>query len=201
MPQLSLFVSQISGVSIMLKIAPRISRKRRSEVPASTAAIYDRYMRTRGNVPNMFRTVANRPEIFETMIAHFEAILNTGTLPLKLKELVIVRTSQINNCEYCLGSHTQIAQKLGWSRDQIDNLADFEEHGDFTPAEKAALRLAEQMTCDSNNVSDALFDELRSYYDEGEIVELMAAIGLFNYFNRFNNSLQIEPTRAREGAE
>jgi len=57
------------------------------------------------------------------------------------------------------------------------------------------------MTLDSNNVSDTLFDELQSHYDEGEIIELMVAIGLFNYFNRFNNALQIEPTRAGEGAE
>ncbi|HEX3437663.1 MAG TPA: carboxymuconolactone decarboxylase family protein [Pseudacidobacterium sp.] len=185
----------------MLKTAPRISRKSRKEVPESTAAIFDRYMRTRGNVPNMFRTMAHRPEIFETMIAHFEAILNTGTLPLKLKELVIVRTSQINRCEYCLGSHTQIAQKLGWSKDQVDNLPDFEVRSDFSAAEKAALRLAEQMTLDSNRVPDELFDELRSHYDEGEIVELMASIGLFNYFNRFNNALQIEPTKPGEGAE
>ncbi|HYK37432.1 hypothetical protein [Alloacidobacterium sp.] len=50
-------------------------------------------------------------------------------------------------------------------------------------------------------MSDTLFDELQSHYDEGEIIELMVAIGLFNYFNRFNNALQIEPTRAGEGAE
>jgi AhpD family alkylhydroperoxidase len=67
----------------------------------------------------MFRTMANRPEIFETIIAHFEAILNTGTAPVKLKELVIVRTSQIDCCEYCLGSNTQIAQRLGWSRNRL----------------------------------------------------------------------------------
>jgi AhpD family alkylhydroperoxidase len=47
------------------------------------------------------------------MIAHFEATLTTGTPPTKLKELVIVRTSQLNGCEYCIGSHTQIAMKLG----------------------------------------------------------------------------------------
>ncbi|HLH36467.1 MAG TPA: carboxymuconolactone decarboxylase family protein [Alloacidobacterium sp.] len=185
----------------MLKTAPRISRKSRKDVPEATAAIYDRYMRTRGNVPNMFRTMAHRPEIFETMIAHFEAILQTGTVPLKLKELVIVRTSQINQCEYCLGSHTKIARDLGWSEDQLVHLKDFENRNDFTAAEKAALRLAEQMTLDSNHVSDGLFEELRAHFDEGEIVELMAAIGLFNYFNRFNNALQIEPTKPGEGAE
>jgi AhpD family alkylhydroperoxidase len=68
----------------------------------------------------MFRTMAHRPEIFTTMIAHFEATLTTGTLPTKLKELVIVRTSQLNGCEYCLGSHTQIAIELGWSKEQLE---------------------------------------------------------------------------------
>lgn len=174
--------------------APRLSRKTRKEVPESTGAIYDRYMRTRGNVPNMFRTMAHRPEIFETMIAHFEAMLTTGTLSTKLKELVIVRTSQINACAYCLASHSAIAKKLGWSQDQLDDLANFEVRQDFTPAEKAALRLAERMTLDSTHFSDAEFAELRKHYDEGEVVELMAAIGIFNYFNRFNNVLQMEPT-------
>lgn len=185
----------------MLKTAPRLSRVPRAGAAPSVAAIYDRYMRTRGNVPNMFRTMAHRPEIFETMIAHFEAILQTGTVPMRLKELVIVRTSQLNRCDYCLGSHTQIALKLGWSREQLENLPQWAERSDFTPPEKAALRLAEQMTLDSNHIPDEEFEQLREYFDEGEIVELMAAIGLFNYFNRFNNALQIEPTKPGEGAE
>ena len=78
----------------------RISRLDRAEVDEKTAEIYDTYLKERGNVPNMFRTVAHRPEIFRTMIAHFRAVMNTGTVPAKLKELVIVRTSQINHCEY-----------------------------------------------------------------------------------------------------
>ncbi len=180
---------------------PRLSRLNRKQVSESTGEIYDRYMRQRGNVPNMFRTVAHRPEIFATMIAHFEAILNTGTLPIRLKELVIVRTSQLNACDYCLASHTAICRKLGWSSEQLDHLAEFESRDDFSPAEKAALHLAEKMTLDSNRYSDAEFAHLKTFYDEGEIVELMAAIGLFNYFNRFNNVLQMEPTKVGEGAE
>ena len=180
---------------------PRLSRLNRTQVPESTGEIYDRYMRQRGNVPNMFRTVAHRPEIFETMIAHFEAILTTGTLPSKLKELLIVRTSQLNACDYCLASHTAIGLKLGWSKEQLDNLAQFAGRDDFTAAEKAAVHLAEKMTVDANSYSDAEFADLRSFYSEGEIVELMSAIGLFNYFNRFNNLLRMEPTKSKEGAE
>lgn len=78
----------------------RISRLEREQVDAETAAIYDHMMKVRGNVPNMFRTVAHRPEIMKTMIAHFRAVMESGTLGAKLKELVITRTSQINHCEY-----------------------------------------------------------------------------------------------------
>jgi uncharacterized peroxidase-related enzyme len=180
---------------------PRISRLNRSQVSESTTAIYDRYLRQRGNVPNMFRTVAHRPAILETMIAHMEAVLNTGTLSTKLKELVIARTSQLNNCDYCLASHSAICRRLGWSQDLLDHLTDFENRDDLTAAEKAALRLAARMTLDSKNFSDEEFAQLRSYYSEGEVVELMAAIGLFNYFNRFNNLLQMEPTKPGEGVD
>ena len=78
----------------------RISRLEKDQIDAESAKVYDTYLQERGNVPNMFRTAAHRPEIFRTMIAHFRAIMNTGTVPAKLKELVIVRTSQINRCEY-----------------------------------------------------------------------------------------------------
>jgi len=78
----------------------RIRRLDKSQVDPETASIFDVYLKERGNVPNMFRTVAHRPEILRTMIAHFRAVMNTGTVAAKLKELVIVRTSQINHCEY-----------------------------------------------------------------------------------------------------
>ena len=57
------------------------------------------------------------------------------------------------------------------------------------------IELAERTTLDSNRVDDEFWNELRQYYDEGEIIELLAAIGLFNYFNRFNNALHMEPTK------
>lgn len=88
-----------------------------------------------------------------------------------------------------------MARKHGWSEDQISDLANFRERSDFTDAEKAALELAERTTVDSNRVGDEFWQQLRKHYDEGEIIELLAAIGLFNYFNRFNNALHMEPTK------
>jgi len=177
----------------------RISRLDRSEVTPEMAALYDKAFVQRGNVPNMFRVMAHRPEIFATMQAHFGAVLNTGTVSTRLKELIIVRTSQVNVTPYCLASHTILAKGLGWTDDQLANLADWPRRDDFTAAEKAALRLAETVTRDAHAVTDEQFAELRSFYSEGEIVELLCAIGLFNYFNRFNNALKMEPTKPGEG--
>jgi len=87
-----------------------------------------------------------------------------------------------------------LARRHGWSEEQLSDLANFRQRSDFSDAEKAALDLAERVTRDSG-VDDDFWSELRKYYDEGEIIELLAAIGLFNYFNRFNNALRMEPTK------
>jgi len=88
-----------------------------------------------------------------------------------------------------------LARRQGWSEEQINNLEEFRNRSDFNPAEKAALELAERVTRDPHSVDDEFWTELRHYYDEGEIIELLAAVGLFNYFNRFNDALRMEPTK------
>ncbi|HWX54987.1 MAG TPA: hypothetical protein VN176_10405 [Verrucomicrobiae bacterium] len=90
-----------------------------------------------------------------------------------------------------------MARRLGWTDDQIKNLAGFERRPDFTDREKAALRLAERVTHDARTVDDQLWNDVRQHFDEGEIVELLCAIGLFNYFNRFNDALAMEPTASK----
>jgi len=70
-----------------------------------------------------------------------------------------------------------------------------DEHaGMFTSAERAALTLAERMTTDARGVDEEVWADLREHFDEGEIIELAAVIGLFNYFNRFNDALKVPIT-------
>ena len=54
----------------------------------------------RGNVPNMFRVYAHRPDILKTMMAHLDAVTNSGTVAVRTKELVATLVSRINRCEY-----------------------------------------------------------------------------------------------------
>ena len=71
-----------------------------------------------------------------------------------------------------------------------------QQEGLFTPAERAALALAERMTTDARGVDEDIWTDLREYFDEGQIIELAAVIGLFNYFNRFNDALHVDITKA-----
>lgn len=64
----------------------------------------------------------------------------------------------------------------------------------FTLAELAALAFAERMTTDAHGVDEEVWATLCAYFDEGQIIELAAVIGLFNYFNRFNDALRVDVT-------
>jgi len=80
----------------------------------------------------------------------------------------------------------------------LNALTEFE-NGPFTDAEKAALAYAKQLTLDAHAIDEAMFARLKQHYDEGEIVEISAMAGLFNYFNRVNDALLTEPTKPGEG--
>lgn len=89
-----------------------------------------------------------------------------------------------------------MAKQLGVTEDLLDAMYNIDQHGHlFTPAERAALALAERMTTDAHGVDEDVWAELKEHFDDGEIIELAAVIGLFNYFNRFNDALHIEVTR------
>ncbi len=86
-------------------------------------------------------------------------------------------------------------RRLNVEEARIAALTDWLAQADlFTPAEQAALTFADRMTEAGQAVDDATWEELRHYFDYGEVVELAAAIGLFNYFNRFNEALHMEIT-------
>jgi alkylhydroperoxidase family enzyme len=79
---------------------PRINPVNPADADPEMQTIFARYQRDRGNIPNMFRTMAHRPEIAATADAHLQAIFDTGTVPIRLKEMLAVRVSQINDCAY-----------------------------------------------------------------------------------------------------
>lgn len=158
---------------------------------AALKPLFDDFIRERGAVPNMFRTLAHAPDLLKTFFAHFRAVLAEGAVPTRVKEMVAVRVSHLNGSRYCLGSHTGLAKRFGVSDGQVACLQD-QGKADFTPAEKAAVEFGEALT--KNDVPPALYAELRKHYDERGIVEIAAVACTFNYTNKFNTALETEPT-------
>ena len=78
----------------------RLKKLTKPEVPSDIQSLYERVGALRGNVPNMFRSFAHRPEILKTMVAHLNAVTEGGTVPVRTKELVATLVSRINRCEY-----------------------------------------------------------------------------------------------------
>jgi len=78
----------------------RLKRLTKDEVPPDVRELYEEMGKARGNVPNMFRVFAHRPELLKTMRAHLDAVTNGGTVPVRTKELVATLVSRINHCEY-----------------------------------------------------------------------------------------------------
>lgn len=100
-----------------------------------------------------------------------------------------------------MASHTALAKQLGVSQDLLDAMYHIDAHRDaFTPAERAALWLAERLTTDAHGVDEEVWASVREHFDEGQIIELVAVVGLFNYFNRFNEALRVAVTPAPDTA-
>lgn len=78
----------------------RMSRLSPDEVTPEIRELFRAFLAERGNVPNMFRTVAHRPEILTTLLAHFRVVMGPGTVPVPLKEMLAVRVSHLNDCDY-----------------------------------------------------------------------------------------------------
>ena len=78
----------------------RLSKLERDDVGPEVQAIYDVYLKERGNVPNAFKTFAHIPAYLTTIIAHYREVMFKGEIPFKVKELIFLHVSRINACHY-----------------------------------------------------------------------------------------------------
>ena len=115
-----------------------------------------------------------------------EHYLNTGSgLETGLLELVRLRSSQLNGCEYCIHLHTGELKKLHETEDRIGGLADWRGADHYTKRERAALAWAEAVTnIQDGHAPDAVYDEVRAHFSGPEIVNLTLAITTINAWNR-----------------
>jgi uncharacterized peroxidase-related enzyme len=149
------------------------------------------YQRTLGFVPNGLRIMARRPEIVQGFIALRRAVLDpaSGTVPAELKNLVAHMASHTHGCRYCEAHALQGAGRAGADQARLEAIWEYQTSELFSEAERAALDFAVHAASVPNLVTDADVDRLREHWDEGQIVEILAAVSLYGFLNRWNDSL------------
>jgi len=116
-------------------------------------------------------------------------LIAASTLPGTTRELVAIRTSQINGCSFCVDMHTKDALAEGEAAHRVHLVAAWRETTVFTDAERAALQLAEEGTRTADaagGVSDETWELATRHYDEEKLTALVTVIAVTNAFNRMN---------------
>jgi AhpD family alkylhydroperoxidase len=130
------------------------------------------------------------PEGFAKM-RELEHYLNNGTgLDASLRELVRLRCSLMNGCEYCVRLHTSELQKVNETAERIAGVADWRSLEIYTKRERAALAWAEAVTnIQDGHAPDVLYDEVRAQFSDVETVNLTLVISTINAWNRISIAL------------
>jgi AhpD family alkylhydroperoxidase len=121
---------------------------------------------------DLYRIMRRRPEAADALVELVATILTTGTLPTRLLELVRLRIAFHNQCRSCMAVRFGAAAAEGLDDELVCSLERPEESPDLTDAEKSALRFADLLATNHLAIDDAVYDDLRQYFDEGELVEL-----------------------------
>ena len=148
------------------------------------------YNETLGFCPNSIKTMFIRPQIAYAFINLNKAVMeNKGKVSSKLKRLIGYITSMVSGCKYCQAHTIRAADRYGASKSQIEEVWNFRDSNNFSDKEKVALEFALLASSVPNQVNKKISEELKKYWNDGEIVEILGVISLFGFLNRWNDSM------------
>ncbi len=142
-----------------------------------------------GFVPNVFLVLAKRPEEFRAFFAYHDALMEKESgLTKGEREMIVVTTSGLNQCLYCVVAHGAIV-RIREKRYQLsDQLATNYLKADITPRQKAMLDFAVKVSLESNKLNNSDFEEMRSHgFSDEDIWDTGAISAFFALSNRMAN--------------
>jgi uncharacterized peroxidase-related enzyme len=178
---------------------PRIPLLERDQVTPEIASVYDALLKTRGVVPNMFKTLAHTPALALVTAGYLKALLSGGALPGHYKELIAMRLSVLLSSEYAVKAHALSARQKGATEAQIAAARGDFETGPFTDKDKLGFRAAERLHRSAAEITDDFFAELKQHFTDPQIIELIAVAAAFELFPRFVDALRIPLTPVPDG--
>ncbi|MFN0091184.1 MAG: peroxidase-related enzyme [Acidimicrobiales bacterium] len=168
---------------------------RLDELPDDIRARIESVAEKSGFVPNVFLVLAHRPEEFRAFFAYHDAIMERESgLTKGEKELVVVATSAVNDCQYCVIAHGAIARIRMKNPLIADQVAINWRKADVTPRQRAILSFAVKVAARSQEVGDADLEELAAHGVSPEDAWDIAAIAaFFALSNRMANVTGMRP--------
>ncbi len=143
-----------------------------------------------GFVPNSMLTMQRRPEMVKGFVSLTKGVMDPeGSVDLGLMRLIAHFSSRAAGCQYC-EAHSLIAAKIhDVSQEKLDAIWDYQWSPLYSEAERAALDFAMAAGSVPNAVDAELFSRLKKHWTEDQIVQILGAVCLYGFLNRWNDSM------------
>jgi uncharacterized peroxidase-related enzyme len=148
-----------------------------------------------GFIPNVFLTLACRPDEFRAFFAYHDALMDKdGGLTKAEREMIVVATSSANQCQYCVVAHGAILRIRAKNPLIADQIAVNYRKADITPRQRAMLDFAMKVATASQLISDADFAALAGHgFSDDDIWDIAAIAAFFALSNRMANVTGMRP--------
>ncbi|MGH1417760.1 MAG: peroxidase-related enzyme [Hyphomicrobiaceae bacterium] len=148
-----------------------------------------------GFIPNVFLTLAHRPDEFRAFTAYHDALMDRDSgLTIAEKEMIVVATSNDNNCQYCVIAHGAILRIRAKNPKIADQVAVNYRKSDISDRQRAMLDFAMKVSNNSRAISDEDFVSLREHdFSEEDIWDIAAISAFFGMSNRMANFTSMRP--------
>lgn len=178
--------------------APAISRfpvPEISEMPEDIRARILAVQEKSGFVPNVFLTLAHRPEEFRAFFAYHDALMDKpGPISKAEREMIVVATSNINQCQYCVVAHGAILRIRAKNPLIADQVAVNYRKADITDRQKAMLDFAMKVSLRAHEVGDADLETLKGHgFTDEDAWDIAAISAFFGMSNRLANVTSMRP--------
>jgi AhpD family alkylhydroperoxidase len=161
---------------------------------------YGMARRRLGRVPEPFAVTAHHAKMFGAMSGFEMALERSKTVPARYKALAELRAAMVVGCEFCVDIGSMAARESGLTDDELKELVDWRASEILDERDKLVLEYADAVSATPTNVPDELFERLRAWLDEAQLVELTAAIAWENWRARFNWAFGLGKEGYSEGA-
>jgi uncharacterized peroxidase-related enzyme len=156
--------------------------------PAENSALSEIEKKT--GPSNILRVMAHRPTAMQDFARLYEDLMGpTAIVDRRIREMVYLAVSCVNECTYCTAHHIKTAAAAGLTSTEIREI-EVENNQHFSPKEQAALHYARELTRTAL-VREDLRYRVEELFTHEEFIELTMIIGMANFTNRFNNGLAV----------